>query len=44
MHGVIQKVTKTHRYMVTLQYGRTAIAALRLLQRGADVNQLLKAA
>jgi hypothetical protein len=41
-HGVIQKVTKTHRYMVT-EYGRAAIAAL-AAARSADVNQLLTAA
>jgi hypothetical protein len=41
-HGVIQKVAKTHRYVVT-EYGRAVIAAL-AAARNADVNQLLLAA
>jgi hypothetical protein len=41
-HGVIQKVSKTNRYVLT-EYGRAAIAAL-TAARNADVNQLLTAA
>lgn len=41
-HGVIQKVTKTQRYVIT-EYGRAAIAAL-AAARNADVNQLITAA
>jgi hypothetical protein len=41
-HGLIHKVPKTRRYMVT-EYGRTAIAALAAAQR-ANVKQLLNAA
>jgi hypothetical protein len=41
-HGVVQKVTKTQRYVIT-EYGRAAVAAL-TAARNADVNQLLTAA
>lgn len=41
-HGVIQKVTRTQRYIVT-EYGRAAIAAV-TAARKADVKQLLAAA
>ena len=41
-HGVIQKVTKTHRYLVT-EYGRQAIAALTAAKL-ANVKQLMDAA
>jgi hypothetical protein len=41
-HGVIQKVPKTHRYVLT-EYGRAAIAAL-AAARNADVSQLLAVA
>ena len=41
-HGVIQKVTRTHRYMVTAQ-GREMITAI-LSARQASVPQLLKLA
>jgi hypothetical protein len=41
-HGVVQKVTKTQRYVIT-EYGRAAIAAL-VAAQNADVNQLLTAA
>jgi hypothetical protein len=40
-HGIITKVTKTHRYLLTTQ-GRTRVAAL-LAARQADTQQLLKA-
>jgi hypothetical protein len=41
-HGVVKKVPKTQRYVIT-EYGRAAIAALVAAQI-ADVNQLLTAA
>ena len=41
-HGIIHKVPKTRRYLVT-EYGRNAIAALAAAQR-ANVKQLLNAA
>jgi len=41
-HGLIQKVSHTHRYLLT-QKGRQAIAALHAV-READIHKLLKAA
>jgi hypothetical protein len=41
-HGVIQKVAKTHRYLLTEQ-GRTALTALEAA-RQADTAKLLQAA
>jgi len=40
-HGLIKKIPRTHRYLVTVQ-GRTAIAAL-LAARGASLQQLTAA-
>jgi hypothetical protein len=41
-HGIVRKVNKTHRYIVT-EYGRAAISAL-AAAKNADVNQLINAA